>query len=462
MKVQIERLRQALQLLKPAVGRKANMEVLAYVRLGEGKVVAGNMEVFVTVSGVGESAAGDGVLSLSKEAMCLPYGLLVDLLAPVPGYVVADITVEHKLATMVLGSTTATLKALPGTDFPPVPTFTPEHDVAVDGDALVRCLSAVAPYAAKEDARPVLAAVCLTLGEKSEAVGADGFRLAWQPAPKLPGEGALLIPRGAVTVLKHLWKHAPKPPTLDEVADVAHLAIARRLVRLEYSQTPQAKGAPSRGLRVTFGEVSLHIELVQGTFPKYQQLIPDFTPSVVFHSADLLQALRSVAPMARDGSGIARLSWRDDKLQVKARADEVGSSSTSIRATCLRDGEIAFNIGYLLSYLTDKDGFVTLSTEAPSKPGLLSYRGIPDVVVMPMFVQPEGKTQPAAAKAGTAATPQQPGTAQEPKPSEKGAPVVAATGAVTASGPAEGKAPASKPAAAASTKGRPLSRRKKK
>ncbi|MBI4294667.1 MAG: DNA polymerase III subunit beta [Chloroflexi bacterium] len=416
MKVQVERLRQALKLLQPAVPRKTSLPITTHVKLGEGRAVATDLEVAVTVSGVGESAAGDGVLSLSNEAMCLPYKVLGELLASMPGYETATIALEGKMATIAAGQTQVSLTALPAADFPPVADFTPAHDTAVDGDALVRALSGVLPYVAKDSSRPVLTAVCLTLGDRPEVCGADGFRLAWQPAPKLPGEGNLLVPARAVTVLEHLWRHAPKPPQLEGVTDVVQLAIAKRLVRVEYS-LDQPK--PTYLLRLSFGEVSLVIRLVEGTFPNYHELIPKHTPSVAFNGADLMLAVRRVAPVARDGSGIIRLSWGDDQLQVKATAEDVGATSTTISARCQREGMIAFNLRYLLEYLEGKDGMVTLATDGPSAPALLSYRGVPHVVLMPMFVQPDETAEAATPSATAEVSPKEEEVAQEPGPSEE-------------------------------------------
>lgn len=414
MKVQIEKLRQALKLLKPAVPRKTTLPVTTHVRLGEGKVVATDLEVAVTVSGVGESQDGE-------VAMCLPYRLLSELLASMPGHEIADITLVDKVATITAGSTTLTLNALPGEDFPPIPDFTPEHEAAVDGDALVRALSAVLPYVAGEISRPVLAAVCLTLGDNPEAVAADGFRLVWRQAPKLPGDGNLLLPSNAVAVMDHLWKHAPKPPDLEGVTDVAQLSIAKRLVRVQYSQGPEGNGK----LRVTFGEVSVLIQLVAGTFPNYHQLIPSPIPSVTFHAPELFRAVRLVGAIAKDGPGIVRLSWGEGHLQVQARADEVGSSSIAINAECHREGRIAFGLRYLVEYLNGKDGVMTLSTDNPSSPGLFFYRGVADMVLMPMFVNSDGTSKKATPS--TEATPREEPAAgqetgeegQEPPPGEE-------------------------------------------
>ena len=59
LRVQVEKLRQALQLLEPAVPRKPSVAALTNVRLGEGKALATDLEVAITISGVGEDGAGE-------------------------------------------------------------------------------------------------------------------------------------------------------------------------------------------------------------------------------------------------------------------------------------------------------------------------------------------------------------------------------------------------------------------
>ena len=286
----------------------------------------------------------------------------------------------------------------------------------MDGDALVRALTAVLPCAAgKDDTRPVLATVCLTLGESPQAAAADGFRLAWEPIPvKLPGEGNLLIPTGAVRALAHLWKHAPKPPQLNGVADPARLAMAKRLVRLEYS--------PDR-LRVSFGEVSLLTQLVKGTFPDYRNLIPqEGAVSVTFDPGDLTRVIKGMLKMARDGSGIIRLSWGDNELQAEVRVADLGPTITSIPALCQGEGRISFNYLYLLDYLKGKQDLVTLATAGDRAPGLFSYHGTPHFVLMPMFVTSDGPGQGATPPPAA-----EPPRAFEPAPAPEPAPAAPKT-----------------------------------
>jgi DNA polymerase-3 subunit beta len=139
-------------------------------------------------------------------------------------------------------------------------------------------------------------------------------------------------------------------------------------------------------------------QLIQGTFPDYNRLIPQsYTTRVVVNVAEFLRATRSASVFARDGSGILRLlmtQGRDispGKVAITARAEEVGDNLGEIEAMIEGDeAKIAFNSKYLMDvFEVLKDEQVSLEITNPSSPGV--FRPIGDAdwvqVIMPMFVQ---------------------------------------------------------------------------
>jgi len=419
MQVNVEKLRAALKLVAPAVPRKPTLAILSNIRLGEGKVIATDLDTAITIIGIG---------SVDDAPLCLPHKTLLAFLEAVPGRETLIITHQDGNAELTAGRARATLEGTPALDYPPIPNPTPEHVVAVDGDDLVRALTAVLYCAAgKDDTRPVLQSVCLTLGDTPEAGAADGFRLAWESLHiKLPGEGELLIPGTAVKDLDHLWRHAPKPPDLEGAASPAQIAMAKRLVKLAYTKDT---------LSVAFGAVSFITKLTAGSFPNYRQLIPPpGSTAVTFNAEDLWRALKGIGHVALDGSGIIRLSWGDSELKAEARAEKVGTVSAVVSSTCTAPGRIAFNLRYLQEYLREKPDDVTLSTGADGKaPGLFSYHGTARFALMPMFVQwgdePKAPEPPEAEpedQEGTDATPSEAGPEPEEEPTPAPEPAPAA------------------------------------
>ena len=145
-------------------------------------------------------------------------------------------------------------------------------------------------------------------------------------------------------------------------------------------------------------DIELVSQLVQGTFPQYEQLIPQSSSTrAVVDVAEFFRASKTASIFARDGSGIVRLvvtpggELTPGKLTVSARSEEVGDDVGEIDATV--DGEeakIAFNGKYLADVLgVLRESQVSLETTNPSSPGVIRPVGVDNYVhvVMPMFVQ---------------------------------------------------------------------------
>ena len=139
-------------------------------------------------------------------------------------------------------------------------------------------------------------------------------------------------------------------------------------------------------------------QLVQGTFPKYSQLIPQsFAGRATVTVNEFLRACKMASIFARDGSGIVRLimtpggELTPGKITVSSKSEELGEDIGEIDATVEgQEAKIAFNGKYLTDVLSVlKEAKVTLETTNPSSPGVIKPVGSDNYihVVMPMFVQ---------------------------------------------------------------------------
>ena len=371
--VGVAALREALDLVIPAVPRKAPLAVVNHVRLGDGQVVATDLDVAVAVA-----------LPQAEGAMLLPPREALEVLRYAPGHLSARITSENGAVSIAVGGMESNFKVPALDDFPPVPFTAPdqlEHQGVLEGDALVRAMTAVLPAAATESTRPALNGVCLTLGDKVQVVAADGYILSWEGVPgRLPGEGNLILPVRAVRLLAHLWKRAASPD-LSAASNPAQVALAKRLIRLEWEKEK---------LQMRFGRVALLCKLTQGNFPEFNQLIPtEHMASVTVDAGDMLRALQQVKGRAKDGAGIVRLKWEGDSLQVSARAEDVGDTTVPLRVQSNDPGKTAMNITHLLAYYKGKEGSVTMTLAGTDgAPITFTHRGTPHTLLMPMAVQP--------------------------------------------------------------------------
>ena len=145
------------------------------------------------------------------------------------------------------------------------------------------------------------------------------------------------------------------------------------------------------------GHSRMIAQLLQGTFPNYEQLIPnEWKTQIRISSKEFIRETKIASIFARDGSGIIRLSANPSgesagKLVIAAKADELGDNVGEIGASI--DGEelnIAFNSRYLmdaLQILENED--LIIEGSSSQSPGVI--KSISDDnflhVVMPMFVQ---------------------------------------------------------------------------
>jgi DNA polymerase-3 subunit beta len=205
---------------------------------------------------------------------------------------------------------------------------------------------------------------------------ADGFRLAvHKMALKNPlaEDMSLIIPSRSLTELNRLLSDQ------EEAIDITINASRSQILF-------NLKG------------VQMVSQLISGTFPNYNQLIPQGhnTRAVVSH-ADFMRATKSASIFARDGSGIVRLQimpkveGTDAKIMISAQAEELGDNVNEMDAEVEgEEAKIAFNSKYLGDVLSvisqDK---VILETTGSSSPGVIKPVGDDNYIhiIMPMFVQ---------------------------------------------------------------------------
>jgi DNA polymerase-3 subunit beta len=369
-----EALSKALSVVGRAVATRTTLPIVTNVLLSaEGsqvRLAATNLEI-----GINYKMPANVV---EEGAIAIPARLLTELVHSLPNERIELEASPHTL-TMTLRCLRydARIKGLEARDFPPIPTPKEEATTKIEAEVLKEAIKLVAFAVATDDTRPVLTGVYVKLeGEEMTLAAADGFRLAVLRSPLLQPVASpleVIVPGRSLSELSRIIEDEEKP--------------------VEVTVTP-AKGQ----ILFHMSSVDMFSQLIQGTFPNYNQLIPtDFASRVVVATDEFLKASRVAAIFARDSSGIVRLQIipGDDvspaRMTISARAEEIGENLGEIDAVV--EGEaakIAFNSKYLtevLGVLNAKQ--VALETNSPSSPGVIRPLGQDNYlhVIMPMFVQ---------------------------------------------------------------------------
>lgn len=385
MKVQVlqENLQRGLSIVGRAVATRSTLPIAANILFatdrGRLRLAATDLDIHIS--------AWIGARIDEEGATTIPARLISDFIAQLPP---ATVNLENparsRQVRLECARNESTINTMDAEDFPRIPELKDGVSIALDPRTLRRAIERVEFAAASDDSRPVLTGVHVkSEGDRLTMASADGFRLAVSDITlgRAPTEAVdVIVPARALRELARLIADSSEP--------------------VEMRINPQRTQ-----VQFAMADVELVAQLIQGTFPNYNQLIPaEWSTRCVVSVDEFKREARLAAIFARDGSGIIRLQLHagdglPGRLSVSARADEIGDNTGEIDADVeAKSGEparIAFNTRYLSDVLNALSGKVALEMTSPSSQGV--FRPVDDAgkalegddqyvhVVMPMFVQ---------------------------------------------------------------------------
>ncbi len=389
MEIQVQKMRELLELLKPVINKKSALKVGAFVCIREGNAFATDFETMV-IAALPEAT--------DEKPMLLPLAPMLEVLKHTPGTDILRINTEGKKVKLTWTGGSASYPTEAPEEFPiPNPDIKVRAEADIDGDTLIPAMLAALPYAATEGTRPTLTGVAVTLGHPIEVASADGFRLSHQVFDlSFPLEEKIIIPPGAVKILGHVFEKTPRDPSMTD--NLVKAITARRQLHLVLIDGK---------VIVDFGKAySVIFHPIEGHFPEILHLIPKGEPilqSQVF-APQFEAALRRVKDVAKsDGSGMVRLDFANGTVTMSAKGEEQDISATL--DTLNTEGEphsVGLDIKYLIEYFSKKEGIVVISRHDNSNgPVSFQYQKTPKVLVMPMALGEPAKPKTEAPKAET-------------------------------------------------------------
>ena len=108
---------------------------------------------------------------------------------------------------------------------------------------------------------------------------------------------------------------------------------------------------------IAIDKTKIITRLMQGQFPKYNQLIPQtFPKEAVLNKADLISALERVAVMVNEKNSIVKFEFADNTLKLSGDSPDAGNSQDEIDAKYVAEPlTIAFNYKFILEFLKITD-----------------------------------------------------------------------------------------------------------
>jgi DNA polymerase-3 subunit beta len=376
MKVTVlqENLARGLGIVSKAVSPRSTLPVLANILIasdeGRLRLSATNLEMGITCW-VAARIEEEG-------STTVPARTFSDLVSTLPG---DQVLLKLDMSTQTLnvrgGTSTNDIKCIDAQEFPPLPVPDFEGAVQINVGDFREMVHQVAFAASSDEARPVLMGVLVHVDkDKLTMAAADGFRLSVRKAvlsTSSPAPVSAIIPAQALKEAARVAIDGEEPI---------------------YMVLPKGRG------QVVFRvkDVEVVSQLIDGTFPDYQQIIPrSYKSRTLVSTSSLLKACKQAEIFAREGSNVARFNiktaqgeMQPGEVEISATSEETGKNETIVEATVDGGGLlIAFNVKFLREALeVIRTPNVALETSAPNAPGVVRPVGDDQFlhVIMPMHL----------------------------------------------------------------------------
>jgi DNA polymerase III subunit beta len=376
MKVTVlqENLARGLSIVSRAVSPRSTLPVLSNILIasdeGRLRLSATNLELGITCW---IAARID-----EEGSTTVPARTFADLVNTLPGDQV-QLSLDVKTQTLHLkgGTSNNDIKCIDAQEFPPLPVPEMDGAVALNVVDFKEMIQQVAFAASTDEARPVLMGVLMNVEKDNVTmVAADGFRLSVRKALlSQPSAHPLnvIIPARALSELARVATDSEEPI---------------------YMVVPKNRGQVLFRVK----DVEVVSQLIDGTFPDYQQIIPrNYKSRTLVSTASLLKACKQAEIFAREGSNVARFDIKQSngemqpsEVEISATSEETGKNETIVEATVDGSGVlIAFNVKFLREALeVIKTPNVALETSAANAPGVIRPVGDDKFlhVIMPMHL----------------------------------------------------------------------------
>ncbi|HQU35766.1 MAG: DNA polymerase III subunit beta [Anaerolineae bacterium] len=376
MKVTIlqENLARGLSIVSKAVSPRSTLPVLANVLIasdeGRLRLSATNLEMGITCW-IPARIEEEG-------STTVPARTFSDLVSTLPSdQVMLKLDAQTQTLNVRGGTSTNDIKCIDAQEFPPLPTPDLEGAVQINGGDFREMIHQVVFAASSDEARPVLMGVLMQVDkDKLTMAAADGFRLSVRKAvlsAPAPASVSAIVPAQALKELARVASDGEEPI---------------------YMVLPKGRG------QVVFRvkDVEVVSQLIDGTFPDFQQIIPrSYKSRTLVSTSSLLKACKQAEIFAREGSNVARFNIKSaqsdmqpSEVEISATSEETGKNETIVEATVDGGGLlIAFNVKFLREALeVIRTPNVALETSAPNAPGVVKPVGDDQFlhVIMPMHL----------------------------------------------------------------------------
>ena len=364
-KLEKEKLLKPLQTIGGVVERKQPLPILSNILIEKNssdyRFVATDLEIQISTKLSAEEQSG------SNESITVNAKKLQDIFRVLPDESKISIEIQDDKLRIKTGKSRFSLQTLPAQDFPQISDQIGETNKIQIPQGIFKKLLGKVQYAmAQQDIRYYLNGVLLIIdGSDLKLVATDGHRLAYTTAnlgTEYPKQEAIL-PRKTINELYKLLQDNDEP------------------ISFEFSENQ---------VRISFADVSITSKIIDGKFPDYGRVIPNYNNHLALNRLSLLQALQRAAILSNEKFRGVRIVLTEKNLRIISNNSEQEEAQEDIETDYHGIAlDIGFNVNYLLDGLNNVSAdLVDLSFGDPNSSILLTEHDNDNFkyVVMPMRI----------------------------------------------------------------------------
>ena len=321
-----ENFARALTIVGRIASNRAGLPILSNVLLRtEGNrllVATTNLEIAATCY--------IGAKIVKPGEMTLPAKLISEFIASLPRGTV-DIVSKGASMTITSGNYSSIMSGTDASEFPELPSIDENQAVAytIAVSDFKQATNQTIITTSNDTSRPVLTGVYWHTDDgKLYLAGTDGYRLAQRRLFDTTSEIAAIVP---TTSLQEVLR------TISDSTDQVEVLFDDEQVRF----------------RVDNSEITSR--LIEGSYPKYQQLIPATSEtSARVKMDDFARIVKIAGLFARSSGGSVTVTVDSDKqnISIHSIASELGENTSSIDAETINSGVITLNSRYITDALS--------------------------------------------------------------------------------------------------------------
>lgn len=354
-----------LQTVIGIVERKQPLPILSNVLIektaNEIKFIATDIEIQIATKINFDDSTGE------SQSITVAAKKLQEILRVVPDNSKISFDVQDSRLNVKVNKSRFTLQTLPAQDFPLLTEqLQNATKISIAQKLLKKLLGAVQYAMAQQDIRYYLNGVLLIIdGNLIKLVSTDGHRLAFTSTNlnSTNKKCEVILSRKTVNELFKL---------LSDTDEIITLELAEKQVR------------------ILFSDITLTSKVIDGKFPDYERVIPNYTNHLTLNRLTILQALQRAAILSNEKFRGVRFVLTEKNMRIVSSNSEQEEAQEDIENDYHGPAlDIGFNVNYLLDGLSNTNSSdITFSFGDSNSSILITMPGNEDFkyVVMPMRI----------------------------------------------------------------------------